>query len=245
MLHHVGLYLSYAKKRAQFPWGGQAIADSEVTLRNASYGKAEKQSLQGGLHVLKAASDLDLDLQYSAVAQLELLSARIRGKAITKAAREGLPDRIWSRLRERAIRDRVSKAEVERISAGVREIAQVLETFDLAEQTTARKATADAIELACEIVGLVYMEPLDSIVYASALRSGADLIFTSDGPLRDTVNRIREPGGAGDRSAVRRFREIQKQIRRLVTGTDNPSDKFALPSAHRVTPTGTWTPALQ
>ena len=244
-LHSVGLYLEYAQKHNLFPWEGQSIHDAETTVRRSTKSKAEKEALKKGFNILKASSTKSLDLQYSAVAQMELTAARVRGKAITEAAREGLPDRIWSRIRERGIRDRVSTVAIARISDGVRDIARMLEEFEFAEGTTTRRQAPGAAELAAQILGLVYMEPLDSLVYSSALLSRADLLFTTDGPFCEMVNEISRPGSTAGGTKRSQFRGIRNAVKNLVAGSYGPSATFELPSAHRITEGGVWKPPLR
>lgn len=244
-LHAIGLYLEYARKRSLFPWNKGTSNDAEAALHRSRRQKAEKDALLKGFYILSVASSNSLDLQCSALTQLELTSARVRGKAITHAAREGLPDRIWSRVRERDIRDRVGADQMARIAGGVRDIEQTLEGFDFAEATTTRREAARAVEVAAQILGLVYMEPMDSLVYASALLSGADMLLTTDGPFCETVNEIARPGSTAGGTKRDRFRRVKTEVKNLVKAVYGPSSEFELLSAHRVTESGAWKPALK
>lgn len=239
MLHFVGLYLEYAKTRTMFPWDGSE-ADNITKARTAldSLGKSHsaRSSLQRGFHMVRIASENSLTLGYGTISELELLVGRARGQALLDAAAEGIPDRMWSGLKEKEIRDRVGDEMMRKVATGVASIGHRLDELELAESTVSRKGLPDAVELAREIVECVYMEAADSIVYASALLAGAEMMFTTDGPLRDTVNRVQKPGDAGSRAEVERFRRVREQLRRHTV--TEPTGEPLFPRAHSVSASG-------
>ena len=254
MLHYVGLYLRYAKEKALFPWRcrdgrddldreGMEDAARELERPDSARGAKERESLRIGFGVVKIASEHDIALCYGPISHLELLVGRVRGKAVVDAAREGVPDRMWSRLDEREIRDRVSADAMQDTADRIAEIGEWLEELGLADRTAIRRDLADTIELACEIVGGVYLEVGDSIVYASAILAGAEILFTGDGPLRSTVNRVQNPSDGGSAAEVMRFRGIQERLRHRVA-VDPTSRNPLFPRAHTVTAGGTVNPEL-
>ena len=250
MLHYVGLYLRYAKENGLFPWCCRGEEDdidwedverAKRDLQGLGDAHTAKKSLQRGFQVVKIALEKDLALRYGMFSELELLAGRVRGKAVLEAADEGIPDRMWSGLTEKEIRDRVKDEAMKTVEVRVQEIGESLDELGLADRTTSRKELADAIRLAREIVGSVYMQVADSIVYASALLDGADILFTTDGPLRDTVNRVQTPGDGGNPVDVERFRTIHERLRPYVVA-EQPSGQPLFPRAHTVSASGTVKP---
>ena len=240
VLHYVSLYLGYAENNDLYPWNGEQD-DAAEHLRNLSTTLSARGSMRTGLEILRHASEHRLDLKYSEMAQLELITGRVRGKGLLNAAAEGLPDRMWSRLDEEEIRRRVSGEEMQSTADRVNRISQILEKFDFAEKTTNRQQIPDVLELAYAIETTIYMDVADSIVFASAILSGADYLFTSDNPFKKAVNRIQNPGTAGDATLVKRFQAIRTRLDK-VRGIAGTGDEAAWPTAHSVTASGTWNP---
>ena len=242
VLHYVSLYLDYAESNSLFPWNGKQ-EDASEHLRELSGPSSATESMRTGLAILGHASEQRLDLKYSEIAQLELLTGRVRGKGVLHAANEGLPDRMWSRLDEEEIRQRVTSEEMRSTTDGVDRIGSILEQFDFAEKTTNRQQFPEVLELAYSIESMIYMDVADSIVFASTILSGADYLFTSDNPFKKTVNRIQNPGSAGDADLVQRFRDVRGQLDRI-RGQEGPGNGPLWPTAHSVTASGTWNPGF-
>ncbi len=238
-LHYVGLYLKYARERILFPFGEECAKAAAIENVN-EFAEAElKRSLNRGLQVIDLLSTLDVRVEYSPVSELELVTGRTKGKAIMSLAKEGVPDRMWSRFpRETIIRDRIGLNDMAKIKEGINSLAILLAESGVAVKTHAREQTGDALELAKSINGLVYMEPLDSIIYASTLIARADYLFTSDKYLRKTVNLIgRGEGG--------RYEEINQRLKERVSQiTLGTADEVELPSAHEVRADGKTRPPL-
>ena len=92
VLHFVGLYLSLAKERGLFPFGGDAAVAEEYLSGMTETDLAG--SLGKGLRVVMSLRRDNPRVEYSTASELELLAGRAKGKAIEKAAAEGIPDRI-------------------------------------------------------------------------------------------------------------------------------------------------------
>lgn len=242
ILHYIGIYLKYAKGKNLFPWSGQdVVKDKEAAAENVKK-VAEvdlSKSLKRGLDTVYFLSTADIQVQYAPVSELELLNGRAKGKAILSAAEEGVPDRMWSRFREEEIRQRVSTADLEKIKEGVDELASMLEESGIAVKRNDGNQMRDVLELAKGINGLIYMETMDSVIYASALVAQADYLFTADGYLKETVNVICSPSGKPRYEEIRE--KLQVLIRRIIPGT---SDDVELPSAHMITANGTPQPSF-
>ena len=246
-LHYVGIYLVYAKRKGLFPWHTQTSVptkDSSRVVLDHLTEKEFKRSLKRGLETVNFLATRDVEVQYSSISELELITARTKGKAVLSAAKEGIPDRIWSHFEEPEIRDRLAPAALTATKKSVDELTSLLIDSNVAVNPPVPTQDRDVLDLAKGINGLVYMEAMDSIIYANALLAEADLLFTGDGYLRKTINLIHNPRGL-DRYRRDRYRRIQQKLKRLV-GKSVLGDaiKIQLPSAHTITADGVLKPDL-
>ena len=241
-LHCIGIYLEYAKESNLFPWHSEDIEKEKDEAKEHVNNLTEagfKKSLKQGLEAVYWLSTKEVQVQYEHVSELELLVARTKGKAIVSAANEGLPDRIWSRFPEKEIRERVGPIDLGEIKNKIDNLTFMLEESGVAVTTGQSNQTREFIELAKGINGLVYLDAMDSIIYASAIVVQADYLFTMDGYLKTTVNYIHNPWGKP------RYEEIRRQLRQLVSQIIlGNADDVVLPSAHTVTADGTLKPNL-
>ena len=204
VVHYIDLYLARAQKDGLFPFsagpqraGKQLDAVPETKLR---------EHLKKGLNIVDNLSQEGCRVEYSPASEIELVVGRARGKAIEKAAREGIPDRMWTRLRETDISERLEQGDLEDIRARVVSIGQKLDDAGIDATAMDARRTNDALELALSIVGHVYMGVIDSVIYANALVSQADHLVSDDGYFAKTVNSI-NTGGQPFRDVRRRVME--------------------------------------
>lgn len=242
-LHYIGLYLCYAKKNKLYPWtAGARTKDVDAAKDDVSNFAEDnlKLSLKRGLATVHVLLTHNLQVQYSPASELELLTGKTRGKAILSAAKEGIPDRMWTRFYEDEVRSRLNLADMKAISETVHRLSVTLEDSGVAVKANVQDRTQDALYLAKEINGVVYMEPMDSIIYASSIIAGADYFVTADGSLIRTINCIRD--GDGNPS----YERISKRLKKRVSGIHLESpDEVDLPRAFTVTPAGTLRPDVQ
>ena len=242
ILHYIGIYLEYAKGSDLFPWSPEkSTAEKEnAAARVDNLEEAGlKKSLKQGLETIAFLSAQEVQVQYAPVSELELLNGRAKGRAILSAAKEGVPDRMWSRLGEEEIRERVDISELTTVKDGINGLTSLLGESGIAVRTNDRDRTRDVLELAKGINGLIYIEAMDSIIYASALVAKADYLFTADKYLRDTVNYICSPND------IAPYEEIREKLRQLVGDiTLGTADEVELPSAHMITADGNVKPAI-
>ena len=240
-LHCIGIYLEYARGKNLFPWHSEDIKKGKDEAKENVNDLAEadlKRSLKQGLETVYWLSTQDVQVQYATISELELITARTKGKAIISAAKEGVPDRIWSHFREEEIRERVGTTDLTNIKDRVSRLTSMLKESGIAVET--RNQTNESLELAREINGLVYMEAPDSIIYASAILAQADYLFTADGYLKKTVNYIYSPS-----SQQSRYENIRQQLQQFVSQIilGNTED-IELPRAHTIMADGVSKPNL-
>ena len=231
-LHFIHLYLTLAEEQSLYPFAREetAIAEAKEHL-GREHDDELGERLKQGLCIVASLSDPNVRVEYSPVSELELMAGRARGRAMENAAREGIPDRMWTRFREQEISARLSTADLTDIRTRVEGLGPALERADIPATVSNPGRTRDVLDLAKGIAGLVYLEMADSVIYASALVAGADYLITRDEYFRKTVNRIRSGQEPYDQTR-RRLWDLVGQI------TLDLPDDIALPEAKRVLPHG-------
>lgn len=241
-LHYVGIYLDFAKEHRLFPLATEDVESAKDIAgeRVDELGEAKlKESLQQGLSTVHFLTTQDVEVQYAPASELELLAGRTKGKAIINAANEGIPDRMWSNFREHEIRDRVTVTDCSDTKTVIDRLSSTLTESGIAVETRDQNRTTEAMELAKGINGLVYIEAMDCIIYASAIVAQADYLITSDGYLKDTINHIHDPKGEP------RYNDIRRQLKQLVGGILlGKPEELQLPSAHTISTKGNPRPQI-
>lgn len=190
VLHFMDLYLRRAKDRDLFPFGGDDAAAKEH-LNTTIEDTYLKSSLKKGLNVIEHLRRASCLVEYSSASELELMVGRARGKAIEKAAAEGIPDRMWTHLSDRKISDRLLATDMIAIRRTVEGLGQLFNDAGI-DATVGRAAQSrDVLKLAKDITGIVYMSAMDSIIYAGALVAGADSVLSDDEYLKNTMHRLK------------------------------------------------------
>ena len=226
-LHYVHLYLMDAEERSLYPFapGEDAFVEAKKHVANVQ-DRSLRRGLRPGLDIVSSlsGSDMDVRVEYSPISELELIVGRTRGKTVLKLAKEGVPERIWSKIFEEDINSRLDIEDFRNVKAGVDEIGKKLEKAGIQATSSNPTRTQDVLELAKEIAGLVYLESADNVIYASAIVAGADYVITRDKDLRDTINRIKD--------GQHRYDEIRNRLRPLIARiTLEDPDDVTLPKA--------------
>lgn len=190
VLHFANLYLRRAKGHDLFPFGGDLAAASNEL--NTVTDKAARESLTKGLRTVHYLQREDAQVKYSEASELELMAGRARGKAIKAAATEGIPDRWWSHFREREISNRLKPSDLTTIKADVEGLRSLLNEAGINADVGRPDRARDVFRLAKDVMELVYLSPVDAVIYAGALESEADNLISDDKYLRDTATRLRE-----------------------------------------------------
>ena len=197
ILHYVSLYLRFANQHGLFPTRSTNDGEARVVqaieriMQNGE--EDQRTSLLSGLAFVHMARLDDIRIQFASISELELMTGRMRGEALRKAAGEGLPDRMWSKFKEREIRRRVSVEDARRIMVEVERLVMRLREVGVSVHRQDGGDDAYVIEVAKAVAGVVYMDPADCIVYSSSMVAQAGRLFTGDEYLRRTVNLIANP----------------------------------------------------
>ena len=112
-LHYLDLFVRYVQDNGFTvnDIGSEALVKKLEQVDEVGY----RQSLQKGRRIIAFVLQEDAQVEFSHVSKIELLGGRVRGAVIENAAREGIPDRMWSRIGEKEIRDGSNEKDLERI----------------------------------------------------------------------------------------------------------------------------------
>ena len=208
-LHFLYLYLEYAREQDLYPFSPNENAVAEASEQLSGIGETNlKNSLGRGLITVDCLSKPGVRVEYSMVSELELMAGRARGRAVEKAAREGIPDRMWDRFSEREVNARLSHIELTEIRAGIEGLGTVLEGAGIIATVSNEGNARDVYYLAKGVAGLVYLGFADSAIYASALVAGADYLVSEDKYFRKIVNRIK--------NGPQPYDQVRQEVKTLV-----------------------------
>lgn len=176
------------------------------------------------------------DVLYSLASQFELTYGQLRGRAIQDAAAEGIPFRMWSRLDEQEISDRLSLQAHRAVQREVGDLESVFQEAGIQLATLDPSRTAPVWSLMRTIMAHVFLDLGDCTVYAHALLAEASGVITADGYFGDVVAGIANPGaGVGGQNAQERFRRAKAALTKFLAleiGID-PKD-VQLPKSIRI-----------
>ena len=228
-LHFVDLYLKQARGAGLYPFiddkmdVDNAITEAKTRLGSMSE-KNLRKSLGHGLDILAWIVRERIRVEYSPLSELELMTGRLRGKALLHAAEEGVPDRLWGRIRDDEIADRLAPDDFHEVKTAVDQLGAALKNLEIEVSVNPEQAK-DALDLAKHVSGLVYMGAVDCVIYSHALVAQADYLITNDGYLRTTVNCIESRPS---------HREINAQLRDVISQvTLGGSSEVVFPEAKR------------
>lgn len=192
VLHYLDLYTKSAKKHNWYPFGkAKPAVDRDRKLRK-TYSQGEAV-----MRYIKEASGTQV--QYSPVSELELLLGRLRSRALLGAAKQGVPDRMWSGFREREISERLVPDDFGEIHDSIRELLEILEGLDVDAMVSHEERMSEVWSIARGLARIVFLSLADCLIYATAVVVEAKYLVTADDYLCYTANEIAkpEPDGAG------------------------------------------------
>ena len=157
-LHHMHLYLTHASSKSLYPFcPNDGTADEAKAHLRTLTPKKLRESLDKGLDVIAELSASDFQVEYSPVSELELIAGRARGRAIETAAKEGIPDRMWTRFRDEEVGSRLNTKDLADIGSGIESLSASLEKAGMSVTVNDPDRTRDIFTLARSIGSLVYL----------------------------------------------------------------------------------------
>ena len=146
-LHYLDLFVRYVQDNGFTvnDIGSEALVKKLEQVDEVGY----RQSLQKGRRIISFVLQEDAQVEFSHVSKIELLCGRVRGAVIENAAREGIPDRMWSRIGEKEIRDGSNEKDLERIRRRLGDLGSALEESGIVMGVgSERRQVLDILELA-------------------------------------------------------------------------------------------------
>lgn len=218
VVHYVRLYLSLARDQSLPPFGaGSGDINNDL---NAACGRAGKaiHSYRSGhkyFEYLEAACNAGTAVEYSPITRLELVCNTLRGRAVLHAASEGMPSRMWSRMYEDEILHRLELNVYEEVGKEADEIDNLFGSAGVTIREISPRRMSEVWPVAKLLLGLIFLEVGDCLVYTSALLAEADELWTSDGYFKNVTTWIENPGGSPPNKQTY-FRDVKDRIVALV-----------------------------
>ena len=203
-LHFMDCYLHYSRAEGLNPASDEDVIVLERRLTQV-VDQALRRSIRNGMKTINWLLEQGLQIEYSPISELELIAGRVRGTALLSAAREGIPDRMWTRVGDADVQRRVAAEEMGAIGSRLVALSDQLVALGI-PRLYANAGAGDVWELARSLAELVYLSPNDGIIYAGALQVQANYLVTSDEYLRRIANEIRDSGRT-------HFREVRRHVR--------------------------------
>ena len=153
------------------------------------------------------------------------MAGRARGRALEKAAAEGIPERMWTRFSQNETGGRLLTQDLVQIRQRIEEIGPTLDAAGIEASVADASRTRDALELARDVAAAVYMSMADCVIYAGSVVAEADELISADNYLTKTVNRLR------DNASMKGARlRLQQQVAAVRSAPLRP-----LPAARKIT----------
>ena len=185
-----------------------------LTTRSLADDKPMRAALKKGASVIAFCRSKDLLIRYSPISELELQTGRAKGKALLKMAAQGVPERMWSQIRDSDISKQVRGQPLADCHRDVEDWLKRL-TDELGSGPMAEPSESVVWDIARALSGLVYLTTCDCLVYANALHTHAKYVVTFDRHLKKTVNRIRS-------TDTKFYNDVRKAIQGYIGNVDFP-----------------------
>ncbi len=221
-VHYARLYLEFARAHTLSPFvpttGVPTTGNVEATIDAlVPMSKNTRESLKKGwrlIEYLRPHSNAGDTIQYSPVAQVELVSGRLRGEAILDAASENIPHRLWSRFDEREIFARLEWAVYARVQSETEGLDTLFEAGGINVTPVDPSTMMQVWDVARRVLGCIYLELGDCAIYASALLAEATEVLSGDGYFRELVGWVHNPGSApiAEQSHFERANSYLKEV---------------------------------
>lgn len=200
VLHCVRLYLSYVGDKRLYP--GEEVQWN--TTKAYIEGKVDEEKIREALlkggQVLHFMRRNGAEISRCSAVELEWFRLEAYSYALGKAVRQSqVRGRWFSRFDDRQVNWWMTPKDRQGIAASLDKTFDTLDSSGIRVSDLDPSASADVVWLARGIMAIVYMDPLDSVVYAHALVATATHLMTSDSPFRSVVNRFRNPTEEEDR----------------------------------------------
>ena len=201
VLHCVKLYLSYAKGRRRYPYAGVQWSSTEAYIGRRVAEQNVRDALVRGGRVLHFMQRNGAEVSRCSAVELEWFRLEAYSYALDTAVRRSrVRGRWFSRFDDRQVNWWMTPEDRQFIASSLEETFEALDSFGIRVSDLDPSASTDVVWLARGIMTIVYMDPLDSVVFAHALVATATHLVTSDGPFKNMINRFQNPTEEGARA---------------------------------------------
>lgn len=189
-IHFARLYIDFAGQHRLPPFGN---GDAEHQLKQTFMGRTLKSYKTGGnivTYLIRKCNNEGAQVEYSPITSLEISCGLLKGNALIEAAGQGVTHRMWGRFEEREILERLRPDVYKQISQHTSDLEEQFGKAGIFLRQTDPDHSQDTWALAKVLLGLVYLDVADALVFSSCLLAEADEFLTSDGYLREVAGRI-------------------------------------------------------
>jgi hypothetical protein len=197
-LHFCRLYIDFAEKEGLAPFSTGDFSAAAAQLKARFLGRTLNSYTKGSKlveYLRKRCAADSAQVEYCPVTGLEVICGLLRGKAILDAAQEGITHRMWGKIEEAEILDRLTPAIYNDVQQHVTDVEGQFQKAGIDLRETDPGRLRETWGLARALLGLIYLDVDDAIVYASALLAEADEFLTADSYLKTLANNIQNAGG--------------------------------------------------
>ena len=186
--------MSYAKGRHRYPYMGVQWSATKAYIGRRVKEEKVRDALVCGGRVVHFMQRTGAELSRCFAVELELFRLEAFSYALGRAVRRSpVRGRWFSRFEDRDVNYWMTPQGRQSIVASLEETFDTLDSLGIRASVLDPAASSDVVRLAGGIVAMVYMDALDSVVYAHALVATATHLITRDGPFRGVVSRFKNP----------------------------------------------------
>ena len=194
VLHDLRLYLAFAHGTERYPYHEVRWTQTQGRLPSDVEEKRLQRALRRGGRVLYFLKEEDAELFRCSPVELELLRRDALSRAQDKAMRTSLVDgRWWTYLADTDVNWWLTAPDRQSVVMELEQTFATLEGLGIRVSGLDKGDAFDVVQLARQIMTVVYMGTLDCIVYAHALVAGATHLLTSDEAFGNLIRRFRDP----------------------------------------------------
>lgn len=201
-LHSVMLYLAYAEGRRLYPYGSGGWSEGDAAqIKDDIEEPMVCKGLIDGAWVLHFMHSNEVEVIRSSAVEAEVFRLDASSRALRTAVTESSVGGRWfSQLMPEEINRLLTPQDRRSIVESVDDTFTTLDGFGIRVSELDPKASSDVVWLARGVMTMVYMDPMDSVVYANALVAAATHLVTSDSKFKGVVNRFKNPASESERA---------------------------------------------
>ncbi len=209
LLHCVRLYLSYAEGKRRFPHQDVQWRVTEDYIRRRVEEKKVCDALIRGGRVLHFMKRNGVEFVRCSAVEVELFRLEAFSCALrTAMGRSRVRGRWFSQFGDEEVDRWMAPQDRESVVSSLDETFYALDSFGIRVSDLDPATASDVVQIARGIMTMVYMDAMDSVVYANALVAAATHLVTSDGRFSNVVNGFKNPCSEGARACSKKLTSL-------------------------------------